>query len=192
MPANSLLSVSDFSYQRNGRLLFKNLSVDLYAGESLFVQGANGSGKTTLLRRIAGIPVPLPAIIRHPCVTQGYVGHLNALKPGLTVLQNLQGQTGCPPEVWRQKLEKLRLGYFCDRKTGSLSAGQQRQVALARLILSNAVLWIADEPATHLDDAAKNRFWAQTRAHLGAGGIAVISSHGAVPFPDAKVLTLYG
>lgn len=187
-----LLKVTDFAHAKGGRLLFKNLSFELTSGQALVLKGPNGSGKTTLLRCLAGIPDVLPGIIKAPDLTQSYVGHLNALKSHQTVQQNLLYQTKATLEHLTKTLTERGLAPLLDREIRTLSAGQRRQVALSRLPLSEAALWLVDEPTTHLDDAATAHFWASLDAHLTAGGAAVLSSHALVPLPQAKVMTLHG
>jgi heme exporter protein A len=192
MTSLPLLRVSNFAYAKAGRILFENLSFTLLSGELIVIMGPNGSGKTTLLRCLAGIPQALSTIKKGEGSTQSYVGHLNALKLSLTVRQNLSQQTGANSEQVTQILSARGLTSLADRPLRTLSVGQQRQVALARLSLSGSKLWLVDEATTHLDEAATTQFWGILKGHLKAGGAAVISSHIPVPIPDAKVITLHG
>lgn len=187
-----LLNVSDFSYAKGGRFLFKSLSFKLLGGEILALIGSNGSGKTTLLRCLAGIPDVLSGISKETSLTQSYVGHLNALKARMTVRQNLLSQTGETPERVTAFLEEMKLTSLAERQIGTLSAGQRRQVALLRLPLSGATLWFVDEPTTHLDETATMRFWNILDMHIKKGGAAVLTSHTPVPLPHAKVIQLHG
>ncbi len=192
MTPSPLLKVTDFTHIKGGRLLLKSLSFDLAPGQAVVLTGPNGSGKTTLLRCLAGIPDTLPGIIKAPDLTQSYVGHLNALKSHLTVRQNLLHQTKATLEQLKKNLEERGILPLLDREIRTLSAGQRRQAALARLPLSAAMLWLADEPMTHLDATATTHFWASLEAHLATGGAAVLSSHIPVPLPQAKVVALHG
>lgn len=187
-----LLKVMNFTHIKGGRLLFKDLSFELTQGQAIVLMGPNGSGKTTLLRCLAGVPDAYPEIIKAPGLKQNYVGHLNALKGSLTVRQNLLQQTKVSSGQLTKALEGRGLSFLLDRDLRTLSAGQRRQVALARLPLSDAKLWLVDEPTTHLDTIATAHFWASLEAHLMAGGIAVLSSHTPVPLTQAKVVTLHG
>lgn len=186
-----LLQVVNFTHIKGDRLLFKDLSFELQAGQVVVLMGPNGSGKTTLLRCLAGIPDVPSEIIRAPDLTQSYVGHLNALKGSLTVHQNLLQQTKVTSGQLTKILADRKLASLQDREVQTLSAGQRRQVALSRLPLSKAKLWLVDEPTTHLDTAASDRFWGSLETHLTSGGAAVLSSHTPVPLTSAKVVRLH-
>lgn len=187
-----LLKVTNFTQSKGGYLLFKNLFFEVHSGQAIVLMGPNGSGKTTLLRCLAGIPDVFPEIIKAPGLRQSYVGHLNALKSSLTVHQNLAQQMKVLSEQLTKTLEDWGLASLQDREIRILSAGQRRQVALARLPLSGAKLWLVDEPITHLDAAAAAHFWASLQTHLKSGGAAVLSSHTPVPLSCAKVVVLHG
>ncbi len=187
-----LLKVMNFTHLKGGRPLFKDLSFELTPGQAIVLMGPNGSGKTTLLRCLAGVPDTYPEIIKAPGLKQSYVGHLNALKGSLNVRQNLLRQTKAPLKQLTKTLEGRELFFLLDRDLRTLSAGQRRQVALARLPLCRAKLWLVDEPTTHLDAIATTHFWASLEAHLTTGGIAVLSSHTPIPLTQAKVVTLHG
>ena len=191
MISQPLLLVSGFSYVKGGRILFQDLSFSLFSGEVIVLMGPNGSGKTTLLRCLAGIPQSFPNITKNQDLTQSYVGHLNALKGNITVRQNLLNQTKATLEQIRKALAVRGLSSFEDRPLQTLSAGQQRQVALSRLSLAQAKLWLVDEPTTHLDESATSQFWDVLEGHLKAGGAAVLCSHTPVPISEAKVLALH-
>ena len=186
-----LLKVVNFTHMKAGRLLFENLSFELTPGQAIVLMGPNGSGKTTLLRCLAGIPDALPEIVKAPNLSQSYVGHLNALKNSLTVRQNLLQQTKVTLGQLQTTLEEWGLACFQNRELRTLSTGQKRQVALTRLPLSGAKLWLVDEPTTHLDAAAAERFWISLASHLTSGGAAILSSHTPVPLTSAKVITLH-
>ncbi|MBX9804385.1 MAG: heme ABC exporter ATP-binding protein CcmA [Alphaproteobacteria bacterium] len=185
-----LLAVANFTQIKGGRHLFENLSFEVMAGQLVVIKGPNGSGKTTLLRCLAGIPDAYPGIIKSPDITTSYVGHLNALKPRLTVYQNLLQQTSATLDQVTTTLRTRDLLPLQDREVRTLSVGQRRQIALARLPLSGAKLWLVDEPTTHLDAAATAQFWSTLEAHLTAGGACVLTSHTSVPLPEATVVTL--
>jgi heme exporter protein A len=191
---NAIFRGDRLACERGGRLVFAHLDFSLVAGEMLVLRGANGSGKSTLLRVMAGLTPVLTGKIRWgdgPILTDRlahnsrchYVGHQDALKPVLTVRQNLQlWQTlrGGTPERIDLALEQLGLARLADLPARLLSAGQRRRLALARLVAIAAPLWLLDEPATALDADGAARLEQILRDHLADGGRVVLSSHGEV------------
>src|SRR4051812_39950239 len=168
---------------RGERVLFRGLSLGLEAGDLLRVAGENGSGKTSLLRTVCGLlspsegeirwrGEPISALREDFCRELVYIGHANALKDDLTALENLrlslslQGAR-CSPERPALALRELGLGGFEHLPARSLSQGQRRRVALARLLLSESLpLWILDEPFTALDTAAVEAVRTTLAAHV--------------------------
>jgi heme exporter protein A len=197
-----MLELRDLTCVRGGRRLFTGLSALVARGELLRVHGANGAGKTSLLRMLCGVLAPAQGEIRW----QGqriaalheeygrqlvYLGHAAALKDDLTALENLVAAGVLAGIALREvdALAALAESGLVGRESWparTLSQGQRRRVALARLVLSGAVpLWVLDEPFVSLDaDACK---WLLTliSAHLGRGGIVVLTSHQPVQLPEA-------
>ena len=110
-----------------------------------------------------------------------YLGHLNALKPELTAQENLQYLAGLRMRLTvrdcRAALERVGLGRYAQAFARTLSAGQKRRLALARLTLDAALLWVLDEPATHLDVEGFGLVEELLRGHLAQGGIVVAAAH---------------
>ncbi len=175
--------------------MFSDLSFTIPSGGALVLAGPNGSGKSTLLRLLAGLLRPAAGRIiwngQHeepPPVA--YLGHQDAVKAGLTVGENLaffQALHGRPIEA---ALAAFGLGELAELPARLLSAGQRRRLALARLALSAAPLWLLDEPTLGLDDASVQRLGAVLSAHRDAGGIVVAATHLALPLPQAETLRL--
>lgn len=197
---NAALTVSGLTVVRGDRCLFANLDFALHAGELLLVEGPNGSGKTSLLRAIAGL---LPAdegevrwrgastrAIRQAFHAEvAWMGHRAGFKGDLTLLENLRFESGLRrpgEEVADAVLERLGLAGLRRIPFRLLSAGQQRRVALARLLLSGAALWLLDEPFTNLDAAGRELVVEVVTAHLRSGGLAAMASH-QEPHIDAPV-----
>jgi heme exporter protein A len=186
------LIADKLSARRGGRNLFSGLSFSVAAGEALLVTGANGAGKTTLLRMLAGFLAPEVGAIRLDggAADAGigeqchYVGHANAVKPGLTVVENAAfwgGFLGGAPEGAPARLDSalatFGLEALRDIPAGYLSAGQRRRAGLMRLLLAPRPVWLLDEPTASLDQAGQAALVAAVNAHLAAGGLAVAATH---------------
>lgn len=201
-----MLEAIDLACQRGERTLFSHLKFTLDAGELLFVQGSNGSGKTSLLRMVCGLMAPAWGEIRwrgerideerqafH--TEMAYFGHAPAIKEDLTALENLDFAcrlAGHPVALAAAlgALERLGVGHCRDLPVRVLSQGQRRRVALARIPLSPAALWILDEPLTALDVSAAQLVGALLAEHLGGGGMAMLTTHQPMEVPGVEARTL--
>lgn len=181
---------------RDGRSLFKDLDLCLKPGAILQVEGINGAGKTSLLRILCGLTQPQEGIVLwkdedirrcRPLYYQAllYIGHNPGIKPELTPVENLRffhslgGHAGTDAAL-EQALEQAGLYGYEDVPVRTLSAGQRRRVALARLWLTSASLWILDEPFTAIDQAGIRRLEARVMGHVQQGGAVMITSHQAL------------
>lgn len=201
-----MLSVSDLSCVRGERRLFSGLSLDLAPGEWLHVQGENGAGKTTLLRALVGLSPAADGDIRwegEPVGKLGegyrrellYLGHHGAVKEELTPLENLRlaaALDGAELSEREALAALIRFGLKGREElpVRFLSAGQKRRVLLARLVTKKARLWVLDEPFTALDVKAVDMLSGVIGEHLAAGGMAVLTSHQAMPMPGGKAVKL--
>ena len=191
--ASSLLEVADLACRRGGRKVFERLSFAVGPGELLALVGRNGSGKTTLLRALALLVRPESGSIHwqgadvraEPEAWRGrlaWLGHLEGLKGDLTVAENLlaaERLRGAPPAEDRldSALVAFDLPSLAARPVRTLSAGQRRRTALARVVLAQAPLWLLDEPLNALDAPAQSAFRAALQKHLAAGGLAIAATH---------------
>lgn len=201
-----MLSAHGLCCVRGERRLFAQLDLAVDAGQWLHVRGENGAGKTSLLRMLAGLSHPAEGEIRWcgQSIHSGesdyrhhrlFFGHHGALKEDLTALENLAfgaAMDGSPftEQVALAALVRFGLKGRQDLPVRVLSAGQKRRVMLARLATRKARLWVLDEPFTALDTKAVDLLATLVGEHLGGGGMAVITSHQAVPLPDARVVQL--
>ncbi len=201
-----MLEVQDLACRRGDRTLFTALSFSLPASTLLHVRGRNGSGKTTLLRALCGLLSPDAGAIRWrgELITELaddynrellYFGHLNGIKADLTGQENLRvaavlDQDPITDAEICEALARIGLAGFEDLPTRMLSQGQKKRVALARLILSKAPLWILDEPFTALDTDAVGLLEQLIAAHVAGGGAAVLTTHQEVALTRGEIRRL--
>lgn len=174
---------------RADNVVFANMGFCLQEGALLLLKGANGSGKTTLLKILSGLLPPDSGKIlwegspirdnnnfkREMMV----IGHKSGVKADATVYENL--------EFWAKlynteilipaALSFYNLNKFSDVPASQLSAGWQRRIALARLIVSPCKLWLLDEPTNFLDEEAVILTANLIEARVQQGGIVVVASH---------------
>jgi heme exporter protein A len=202
------LKVSNLTVSRGGDQLFSDISFELETGEALVITGRNGTGKSTLLRAMAdliprdsgaveiavsGTKLPRAAEACH------YLGHRNAMKRELTVEENLdfwkrfqgdfEGGAGVAPD---EAAESLGLAQLLHLPYGYLSAGQQRRMAMAKLLVSWRPVWLLDEPTAALDVQSEQIFAGLMNAHRKKGGIVVAATHQPLGLEDARQLVMKG
>jgi heme exporter protein A len=196
-----VLTAENVAVFRGERLVFSDLSFTVPSGGALVLAGPNGSGKSTLLRLLAGL-VRLAAgrvlwdggdalsdLAGHGSRV-AYLGHQDAVKPGLTVTENLHFAAAISRRSIPAALRLLGLEPLADLPARMLSAGQKRRLALSRLALSAAPLWLLDEPTLGLDIGSIEQFGHLLATHREAGGIVVAATHVPLPLPDTAVLRL--
>lgn len=189
-----LLKIDSLSCERNGILLFDDLSFDVNPGEVIHVVGSNGSGKTTLLRMLAGISYASNECIQRPAATILYIGHKIGIKALLSPLENLRWYfPSCPDTAIYNALDYWNLSGYENRLCGRLSAGQQQRVALCRLILSDHNLWVLDEPFTSLDATGCQKLELLIKKQLEKNNSLVITAHHKFdPGGQLKTINLRG
>ena len=186
---------------RAERLVLREVDFAVAAGGALLLLGPNGSGKSTLLRLLAGLKRPDAGTISWDgediandpgahAKRVAYVGHLDAVKPGLTTVENLACDARLVGGNAAAALAALDLAPLAALPARMLSAGQRRRLALARLALIWAPLWLLDEPTIGLDAGAIDLFGGMLAAHRALGGVIVAATHVALPIPGAAELRL--
>ncbi len=184
---------------RGERHVLRGTSIDVGARELKHVAGPNGAGKTTLLRVLAGLLAPEQGSVTWRGQPIGadraayaaafsYLGHSDGLKPEFTARENLAFEVGLRRRLDADAIDAalVRVGLADAREqpARSLSAGQRRRLAIARVLLTGASLWILDEPFTNLDSAGVERLATIIAEHLDAGGAAVIAAHQPPAIPN--------
>lgn len=186
---------------RGERLVFRDLDFAIQPGGALVLAGPNGSGKSTLLRLLAGLVRPMAgrllwndadalSDLTGHARRVAYLGHQDAVKPGLTAAENLALPARLSGGSAPVALAALGLEALADLPARMLSAGQKRRLALARLALTKAPLWLLDEPTLGLDSAAIDRFGALLAGHRTDGGIVIAATHVPLPLDGVAELRL--
>jgi heme exporter protein A len=188
-----MLEADNLGCTRGDRRLFSGLNFSVQPGELIELRGANGSGKTSLLRILCGLADPAEGEVRwlgksirslgeEYSGLVAYLAHQNGVKDELSALENLRIACGVAgnalrPSAAQAILDQVGLSRQQNLPARSLSAGQRRRVALARLLTSKARVWILDEVLTSLDETAVRLSRRFIGEHLSKGGLAIIATH---------------
>ena len=199
----SKLIVNNLSCQRGYKLLFENLSFELNSGEVLKVSGPNGSGKTSLMKILAGLSSFETGSIDYDDTKINserynldflYLGHLAALSPELSCLENLKytmylGNDNLDLD-FSDALEKVGLKKFKNELVGKLSAGQKKRIALSLLFITQSKVWLLDEPFSALDSKAIKIIETRVEDHCNSGGICILTTHQECNIKNMKEISL--
>jgi heme exporter protein A len=199
-----MLAANNLECIRNDQVLFSGLNFSLAAGEILHIMGSNGSGKSTLLYILAGLLNPQRGEVhwqgkpirqerQYYCQQLLYIGHKIGIKAQLTVRENLRLAAGLSRVICDRIAEVLaRFGLDKHQHTlcYRLSAGQKQRVALARLLILDAKLWLLDEPFTAMDRDGINILETILAEHLCRGGAVILTSHQNLRLPRVNIKAL--
>jgi heme exporter protein A len=182
----AFLEFRHLAIARGDRVLLRDLTGSVEAGQILHIRGANGVGKTSLLEVLAGLRAPESGALTRAFEPEAchWVGHRNALNPALSPFENLRcwcAVQDAPADGVRAALREFELSRVADQPCRQLSAGQKRRAALARLAIVRRPLWLLDEPLSALDDTGVRHWLNLLQAHQQQGGAAVITSHQPLP-----------
>jgi heme exporter protein A len=190
-----VLSAHGLECVRNNQVLFSKLSFSVAPGEILHVVGANGSGKSSLLLVLTGMLLPQEGQVQWRqtpiesssdyAAQLAYIGHRIGIKPNLTVLENLHLATALNNNqhqpgrqlTWEKALQRFNIAGLQHTLCEKLSAGQRQRVALSRLLMADAMLWILDEPFTAIDQSGVAQLQQLLYEHSARGGLVVLTSH---------------
>ena len=192
LSSSPLLSIENLAFERDDSRLFDGINLTVNGGDILQIEGANGSGKTTLLRLLTGALQPSAGRINYQgqpisekrydyLADMLYIGHQPAVKLNLTAEENLRWMVASAAKSNRVEvadaLAEVGLAGYSDIPCYTLSAGQHRRVALARLLISEARLWYLDEPFTAIDKQGVSLLQACLQHRVTQGGLVVLSTH---------------
>ena len=188
----SVLNAENLSYEINDKLILEKVSFSVHSGQVLFIEGGNGSGKTTLLRILSGLmqadegqvtwngkSIENERIEFNQQLT--YLGHSTGVKAELSTLENISffsALSGLPQNENSQTvIEWVGLKGYEDSPGRHLSYGQQRRIALTRLMMEPSQLWVLDEPFAGLDKKMISALELRFKEHVHNGGLLVLTSH---------------
>ena len=197
-----MLKASEISVSRGGRLALTAPAFSVADGEAARLTGPNGSGKSTLLRALAGLLLLRSgdAAYRNVALASdretfsqfiAYAGHRDAVKPALTVRENLAHWAAIyGGDGVSDALERFTLSHIADSPAAFCSAGQQRRLGLARLMVLKRPVWLLDEPTVSLDVASVGAFADLVAEHCASGGVAIAATHIEIGLPEGPQIRL--
>ena len=192
----TLLAATGLCMGRGDRQLLSDLNFSLAAGDVLHIRGRNGAGKSSLIEVLAGLRPQQAGQLKRPEASQvHWLGHRNGLNADLSISENLSSWcalNAVKADAMPVALERMGLSRLRHRYVRTLSAGQKRRAALARLLLVQRPLWLLDEPLSGLDAEGTRLLGDLLNEHVMAEGAVLITSHQALPgrLPRVSVIDL--
>ena len=187
-----LLQLDRIACIRGDRLLFEGLSLSLARGEALWLRGPNGAGKSSLIRVAAGLlRAAAGTVTRHErCALIDEAAALDAELPLRRALDFWARVDTVDGHTVDRAMGEMALGNLAEVPVSMLSTGQRKRAAMVRVIASGAPIWLLDEPANGMDDAAQARLVAGIARHRANGGAVLLASHFALGVPDLAELDM--
>ena len=166
------------------KCLFESLEFEVNKSQAFCLVGSNGTGKTTLLSILAGLFTNYQGVVTYsphlspPIFVEDRLGLFLNMTPkeNLSWYAKLWGLE-IAPEVMENALGKMSVLSSSDMYCNTLSSGQRRRVALARLLMANADIWLLDEPFNALDAQGIEDFLVCMRAFVHSGGTIIWTNH---------------
>lgn len=197
-----MLSCVNIGLNLDNKKIFSDISFSLLPNSIYILKGGNGAGKTSLLKIIAGLsknytgkllwnnkPIDYEQYYKESI---GYLGHENAIKLNLSVIDNLilwadlkDNHLLIPPAIGQ-----FKLGEMADIKCKDLSKGWQKRVALARMVVGGSKLWLLDEPEANLDEEGRELLLKLLQVKISSGGMAIIASHNLEYYKKIPVINI--
>jgi len=199
LSTSPLITVEQLAFERDDCHVFKPANFSVAAGDIVQLEGANGAGKTTLMRLMTSALQPTSGKVLYlgrpvqDCRYEYldnilYIGHQSGVKMTLSAEENLRWMSPASTSAAEiaLALDAVGLRGYTDVPCYSLSAGQHRRVALARLSISKAAIWYLDEPFTSIDKQGVLNLQHQLEAHLQGGGAVILSTHQNLPIDGLR------
>ncbi|WP_332819554.1 heme ABC exporter ATP-binding protein CcmA [Sphingopyxis sp.] len=188
----ALLRLGDVACIRGDRLVFENLSLTLRAGSALWLRGPNGAGKSSLIRLAAGLLRPAAGTVeRHGrCALIDEAAALDAELPLRRALDFWARVDTVDGHTVDRAMDEMALAPLAEVPVSMLSTGQRKRAAMVRVVASGAPIWLLDEPANGMDDAARARLVAAIVKHRANGGAVLLASHFALGIDDLAELDM--
>ena len=193
---DTLLEMKNISLSRNDNPILSNINLELNPSSVINIHGRNGCGKTSLLKIIVGITEPTDGIINNNILSDDdknitYIGHKHGIKNNLTLSENILFE----PSIYNGKqkniddmIKRYQMGKYKDYLSKNLSHGQQKKISLIKASLSNAKVWVIDEPYSALDKDAIKILDSCIYEHLCNQGSVIMTNHEPITDKEYKVI----